>query len=285
MERKVVGRFAPSPSGRMHLGNIYAAYCSFRSARGRGGKWLLRHEDLDRQRCRPEHARMIEDDLRWLGLQWDEAPLRQSERADRYMAALIKLVRSGRVYPCSCRRADILAAAAPHQSDGRVVYGGRCRPSEMPGPALSESEAEERLEQWKGRALRLWVPDETVVVEDRIQGSHEFNLARDCGDFIVRRADGGWAYQLAVVVDDAESGVTEVVRGEDLLLSSAQQIYLQDLLGHPHVAYAHIPLLRNESGQRLSKRDGAESMETLRQTTTPENLSLWLEAHLPPGLL
>ena len=153
-----------------------------------------------------------------------------------------------------------MAARAPHASDGHVVYSGHCRPE--PGKIVTPKEG-------RNPALRLIVPDKDISYVDRIAGRQSFNLARDCGDFIVRRSDGGWAYQLAVVVDDALMGVTEVVRGEDLLESTAQQLYLYELLGWKAPEFAHIPLLRNEAGQRLSKRDGSLSMAELRKTHTP----------------
>lgn len=279
------GRFAPSPSGRMHLGNIYAALLSFLSVKGKGGKWILRHEDLDRQRCRREYAALIEDDLRWLGLEWDEGglagkgdhgPYLQSERDDIYRAHIEKLCASGFVYPCYCRRADLLASSAPHQSDGRIIYGGRCRPESLPDKNLTleylDSPALKGGKDGRNPALRLYVPDRRIAFDDMIAGRQEYELQRDCGDFIVRRSDGGWAYQLAVVVDDALMGVTEVVRGEDLLLSTAQQIYLYELLDYPAPRFGHIPLLRNADGQRLSKRDSSESMESLRARFTPQQL-------------
>lgn len=265
----VRGRFAPSPSGRMHLGNIAAAYASWKSVRERGGKWILRIEDIDRGRSRLEWAKWIEDDLHWLGLDWDEGglgshgeygPYVQSERDAFYEAALEKLSEAGLTYPCWCTRGEVMAARAPHASDGHVVYSGHCRPE--PGKIVTPKEG-------RNPALRLIVPDKDISYVDRIAGRQSFNLARDCGDFIVRRSDGGWAYQLAVVVDDALMGVTEVVRGEDLLESTAQQLYLYELLGWKAPEFAHIPLLRNEAGQRLSKRDGSLSMAELRKTHTP----------------
>lgn len=276
-EDVVRGRFAPSPSGRMHLGNIAAAYASWKSVRERGGKWILRIEDIDRGRSRLEWARWIEDDLHWLGLDWDEGgldsrgeygPYVQSERESFYEAALAKLSEAGLTYPCWCTRGEILAARAPHASDGRVVYSGRCRPEA--GKAVVPKEG-------RNPALRLIVPDREISFVDRIAGLQRFNLARDCGDFIVCRSDGGWAYQLAVVVDDALMGVTEVVRGEDLLESTAQQIYLYELLGWKAPEFAHIPLLRNEEGQRLSKRDGSLSMAELRKTYTPAEVLAMLK--------
>lgn len=265
------GRFAPSPSGRMHFGNIYTAVLSWLSVKSRGGRWILRIEDLDPQRSKPEHARMIEDDLRWLGLDWDEGglegkgqngPYLQSKRHHLYEKALEKLLKTGFCYPCTCTRADILATQAPHESDGRVVYKGTCRPSALPSPYIAKP----------GAAIRLAVPDEDISFTDRIKGKQTFNLSRQCGDFIIRRGDGAWSYQLAVVVDDAMMGVTEVVRGDDLLLSAAQQIYLYRLLGFTPPEYAHLPLICNEQGVRLSKRDKSESMEYLRANFTPEEI-------------
>lgn len=268
----VKGRFAPSPTGRMHLGNIATALLSWLSARSKGGTWLLRIEDLDTQRSRLEYARQVEDDLRWLGLDWDEgglddkgpsAPYLQSQRTEIYNHYLSILAREGYIYPCSCTRADIMAANAPHQSDGRVIYSGRCRPHDLPHPIEILPE--------KG-ALRIAVPDGDVKFDDLICGPQSFNLARDCGDFILRRADGGIAYQLAVVVDDALMGVTEVVRGNDLLLSAAQQIFLFGELDFIPPRYGHTPLLCNESGKRLSKRDASLSMEAMRRRYTPQQL-------------
>lgn len=262
------GRFAPSPSGRMHLGNIYTALLSWLSARSQGGKWILRIEDLDPQRSKLEFARLIEDDLHWLGLDWDEGgldamtpngPYLQSRRFDIYEQYLRQMKESGLCYTCTCTRADILATQAPHESDGRVVYKGTCRPSVLPSP----------YREGPG-AVRLFVPDQTISFHDRICGRQSVNLKEHCGDFILRRADGAWAYQLAVVVDDALMGVTEVVRGCDLLLSAAQQIYLYRLLGFEPPEFAHLPLVCNDARQRLSKRDQSMSMEFLRSRFSPE---------------
>ena len=269
----VVGRFAPSPTGRMHLGNVYAALQSWLSVRRRGGRWILRIEDLDPGRSRPGYARQLEDDLRWLGLTWDEGgldsrgphgPYVQSLRGEFYEEALRRLRSTGLTYACTCTRADIMASSAPHQSDGRIIYGGRCRPAAMP---CFDPEPPGR------HAVRIYAPDRDIRFVDRNFGPQCVNLARDCGDFVIRRADGAWAYQLAVVVDDALMGVTEVVRGEDLLLSAAQQIYLYGLLGYEAPEFAHIPLLRNEAGQRLAKRDAAMNLANLRPSMTPEQVA------------
>ncbi|MDE6510622.1 MAG: hypothetical protein K2L00_00800 [Muribaculaceae bacterium] len=213
----------------------------------------------------------MEDDLHWLGLEWDEGgldgkgpngPYIQSQRHHMYEEALKRLEATGLCYPCTCTRADILATQAPHESDGRVVYKGTCRPAILPS-AFKEK---------PGAAVRLAVPDEDISFTDLIRGRQTVNLARHCGDFIVRRGDGAWSYQLAVVVDDALMGVTEVMRGDDLLLSAAQQIYLYRLLGYEPPEFAHVPLVCNEAGMRLSKRDQSLSMEYLRARHTPEEI-------------
>lgn len=263
----------------MHIGNICAALLSWHSAKSKGGKWLLRIEDLDPQRSRPGYARQIEEDLLRLGLEWDEGGLSrgcvQSQRGEYYEAALDTLRRKGLIYPCTCTRADIMATQAPHQSDGRVVYSGRCRPEywgEMrDGRMMSGLDYPIDSGDMQA-ALRLLVPDKEITFTDRICGEQRVNPARECGDFIVRRRDGAWAYQLAVVVDDALMGVTEVVRGEDLLLSTAQQLYIYDLLGYSAPVFAHFPLIRNEEGQRLSKRDKSCSLEYLFAHHTPEEI-------------
>ncbi len=282
--KEIVGRFAPSPSGRMHLGNIYTALLSWLSVKSRGGKWILRIEDLDPQRSRMEYARQIEEDLHWLGLDWDEGgidgigehgPYLQSMRHEFYERALRKLEETGLCYPCTCTRADILATQAPHESDGRVVYKGTCRPARL-DPTKQVSPSKTPHLEGKGgfpaAATRIFVPDETISFTDRIKGVQSVNLAEHCGDFIVRRGDGAWSYQLAVVVDDALMGVTEVLRGDDLLLSAAQQIYLYRLLGYTPPEFAHVPLVCNEAGIRLSKRDKSLSMEYLRAHHTPEEI-------------
>lgn len=272
-ERTPVGRFAPSPTGRMHLGNIFTAVLSWLSVRQRGGRWILRIEDLDSGRSRREYAELIEDDLHWLGIDGYEGglanngacgPYLQSERDEIYAEYFNRLRATGMTYPCFCRRADLLASSAPHQSDGRVVYSGRCRPASMP-TFVSELPTERH-------STRLYVVPGEVVFDDLVAGECRFNPALDCGDFVVRRADGAWAYQLAVVVDDALMGVTEVIRGNDLLLSAAQQIYLYRLLGLPEPRFGHLPLVCNSDGIRLSKRDAALSMESLRSRFSPQQL-------------
>lgn len=288
MNMKIVGRFAPSPSGRMHLGNIYTAVMSWLSVKSRDGRWILRIEDLDPQRSKMEYARIIEDDLLWLGLEWDEGgiegkgsngPYLQSERHELYQEALDKLMGMGLCYPCTCTRAEILATQAPHESDGRVIYKGNCRPEEIGETWLRWRMHEPCVPTRRqlnhssySSSIRIFVPDEDIKFTDMIQGPQCVNLAQQCGDFIVKRSDGAWAYQLAVVVDDALMGVTEVMRGKDLLLSTAQQIYLYRLLGYTSPEFAHLPLITNENGIRLSKRDKSLSMEFLREHYSPEEL-------------
>lgn len=271
----VVGRFAPSPSGRMHLGNVFSCLCAWLSARSQGGSIVLRIEDLDDRCKRPELAAQLIDDLAWLGLQWDEGPYYQHDRLDLYESALHQLQDAGLTYPCFCTRAELHAASAPHASDGTPIYRGACRD-------LSAEEVARRS-ALRAPATRLRVPDidglagDVIEFVDRTYGAQCEALATECGDFLVRRSDGVFAYQLAVVVDDAAMGVTEVVRGCDLLGSTPRQIYLQHLLGLPTPHYAHIPLLMSPDGRRLSKRDRDLDLGELRaRFGTPEALLGWL---------
>jgi len=248
----VVGRFAPTPSGRMHAGNVFSALMAWLDVRSAGGRMVMRIEDLDPRASDPRNVELLLDDLRWLGLDWDEGPYYQSRRADVYASALDRLKHAGLIYPCFCTRAELHAASAPHASDGTPVYAGTCR-------GLSASEVARRAER-RPPAMRLRVPgaDEpngTIEFCDVVNGPQREVLARDCGDFLVQRSDGVIAYQLAVVVDDALMGITHVVRGHDLLTSVPRQIYLQRLLGYPQPTYAHVPLLVAPDGRRLSKRD------------------------------
>ena len=233
--RPVTGRFAPSPSGRLHLGNLLCAMLAYLSARSQGGQFLLRIEDVDIPRCPRALAQQAIDDLRFLGFRWDAPPLYQSARSGVYQDVLNRLRREGHVYPCFCTRAQLHATVAPNLGDTQFIYPGTCA-------HLTPEEAAERA-QTRAPAMRLRVPDETITFTDRVFGAQAENLARDCGDFLLQRSDGLFGYQLAVVVDDALSGVTEVVRGRDILSATPRQIYLQHLLGYPQPAYAHIPLL------------------------------------------
>lgn len=259
------GRFAPSPSGRMHLGNIWSGLLAWLSARSQGGRMVLRLEDLDPDRCTRAWCDQVMRDLEWLGLTWDNEPVYQSERTDLYAQAFRKLEEQGLIYPCYCTRAERLAASAPHRSDGQAIYDGRCR-------RRSPQELEE-LSHSRRPAWRVAVPEEEYAFRDLLQGEVRENLARDCGDFILRRSDGVYAYQLAVVVDDGDMGVTQVVRGSDLLSSTPRQMYLQDLLGLPRPEYGHVPLLLAADGRRLAKRDRDRELGELQQQyTAPEIL-------------
>ena len=270
--RPVTGRFAPSPSGRLHLGNLACSLLAWLSAKSQGGRIVLRIEDLDAERCPRVYADLLEQDLAWLGLTWDEggstggahAPYYQSECGDIYTQSYRKLEQRGLVYPCFCSRSQLHAASAPHTSDGNVIYPGTCR-----GLTLEEI-AEKRKK--KAPAYRLMVPDEEITFTDGCMGTHTENLLRDCGDFYLRRADGVFAYQLAVVVDDAAMGITEVVRGADLLASTPRQLYLYHLLGLDPPAFYHVPLLLAPDGRRLSKRDADAGLAELRPRLSAEEL-------------
>ena len=257
-----VGRFAPTPSGRMHLGNLFSALLAWLSVRSQGGELVLRMEDLDTQRTNAGYASQLRRDLTWLGLTWDRETTPQSQRQEAYQAAFRLLEEMGLLYPCYCTRSRLHRIDAPHATDGVYVYDGRCR-NRKP----EEWAAFGRLPAWRVR-----VPDREVSLWDGVQGQYIENLARDCGDFVVRRADGVFVYQLAVVVDDARMGVTEVVRGSDLLSSTARQLYLYRLLGLQAPQFAHCPLLLAADGRRLSKRDGDQSLENLRAKYTAEEI-------------
>ena len=260
--RKPVGRFAPTPSGRMHLGNVFAALIAWLSVRSQGGFFVLRMEDLDTQRTSEEFAQVLRQDLRWLGLDWDVETEPQSRRGAVYDRYFERLTDMGLLYPCYCTRSQLHSVNAPHLSDGTYVYTGTCR-------NLTEAQ---RNAFGRTPAWRVKVPEKLWVVEDRVQGIYRENLATDCGDFVVRRADGVYVYQLAVTVDDGEAGVTEVVRGMDLLSSAPRQMYLQELFGFDHPAYGHVPMLMAPDGRRLSKRDKDMDLGYLQQHTTPEQL-------------
>ena len=274
MKKTEIGRFAPSPSGRMHLGNLLCALLAWLSAKSSGGKFILRIEDLDTDRCKPAYAAQTEADLRWLGLFWDEggsnggpdAPYEQSLRSDLYCAALEKLKSQGLVYPCFCTRAQLHAASAPHREDGLTVYPGTCA-------HLTEAEIAEHLKTaQRPPALRLRVPDETISFWDGHLGQMRENLLTECGDFLLRRSDGLYAYQLAVVVDDAAMGVTQVVRGADLLTSTPRQLLLYRLLGLTPPKFYHFPLLLDSAGRRLAKRDSSIGLATLQEKYMPEEI-------------
>lgn len=259
----VCGRFAPTPSGRIHLGNILCAMLSWLSVRSVGGRYLLRIEDLDAMRCPRSLADLIEDDLRWFGIDWDDGGSAggeqwyQSNRFDLYDTCYQQLEEQGLLYPCFCSRAELHAAQAPHRSDGTYVYAGTCR-------SLTPEQIAEKRKR-RPPATRVRVPDRVVSFVDGCQGRYTENLAQDCGDFIIRRSDGVYGYQLAVVADDAAMGVTEVVRGRDLLESTPRQLYLYEKLGLQAPEFYHIPLLTAPDGRRLSKRDGDLDLGVLRK--------------------
>ncbi len=262
---KELGRFAPTPSGRMHLGNVFSALMAWLSVRSKGGELLLRIEDLDTMRCPRENEVLLREDLTWLGLDWDAEQPRQSEKTEYYEEILCKLKEAGQVFPCWCTRGDLKNAPnAPHASDGHPIYPGTCRDLT---DAQRAEKAAERPPLW-----RLRVPEETVSFTDGHYGEYSEDLASDCGDFILRRADGVFAYQLAVVADDIQAGVTEVVRGRDLISSTPRQLYLYRLLGAAPPRYYHVPLLTAPDGRRLSKRDRDLDLGVLRERYAPEEI-------------
>lgn len=251
------------------MGNAFSALLAWLDVRSVGGKIVLRIEDLDPERCSSEKAERLAADLRWLGLDWDEGGVMpeymQSARGEHYQAAFDRLAAAGLVYPCFCSRAERLAASAPHATDGTPIYSGRCRD-------LCEDERLGYIREGRRPAWRLRVPNEDVSLMDGNLGGCTRNLLRDCGDFIIKRSDGVFAYQLAVVVDDAAMGVTRVVRGSDLLSSTPQQIWLHRLLGYEPPRFYHVPLLLAADGRRLAKRDGSLAISELRKRHTPEEI-------------
>ena len=253
-----VGRFAPTPSGRMHLGDVFAGLIAWLSVKSRGGHMVLRMEDLDTLRTSEEFAETLRRDLRWLGLSWDVETPPQSQRTKVYDRYFSILQEKGLLYPCYCTRSQLHNVNAPHLSDGTYVYPGTCRGrTDVPDRAPS---------------YRVQVPQRLWQVQDLLQGEFQQDLSTDCGDFVVRRADGVYVYQLAVTVDDGEAGVTEVVRGVDLLGSAPRQMYLQELFGFAHPTYGHVPLLLAPDGRRLSKRDRDLDLGVLQQHLKPEQL-------------
>ena len=248
---RYIGRFAPSPTGPLHAGSAAAALASYLDARAHDGLWLLRIEDVDTPRTVRGAAELIQEQLRFLGLRWDGPVVFQSLRVDRYQRTFDRLAAAGMVYGCACSRreiADSLAVLRPQalQRNREMVYPGTCRDG-IPG----------------GRAPRAWrfrVGDEVVAFDDRWLGPQRQVPAQDAGDFVIRRADGLWAYQLAVTVDDGEAGITHVVRGQDILASTGRQVLIQRALGLPMPSYLHIPLVMASDGEKLSKQNGARSV-------------------------
>ena len=247
----------------MHLGNLWSCLLAWLAARSAGGGMVLRLENLDPDRCKREYCDQVMLDLEWLGLDWDNEPVYQSDRTDLYAQAFQTLEENGLIYPCYCTRAERLAASAPHRSDGVPIYDGRC------GKLTDKDRAE--LSKTRRPAWRVRVPAGEQTFADILQGAYREDLALDCGDFILRRSDGVYAYQLAVVVDDALMGVTQVVRGSDLLDSTPRQLWLQEKLGFSHPEYGHVPLLLSPDGRRLAKRDRDQELGTLKERyTAPE---------------
>ena len=250
---RVRGRFAPSPTGRLHLGNVRSALLGWLDARSRGGEFLLRIEDLDPDRSREDAIDGIFEDLEWLGLDWDGPVWRQSQRSQVYLEALDGLRRAGRVYPCWCSRAEVArVASAPHLGEDGPVYPGTCRRNPAPRAGRSPSQ-------------RFAVEPGVVSFDDGLRGRCAQDVAAAVGDFVVQRADGVASYQLAVVVDDAASGITDVVRGDDLLASTPRQLLLYRALGAREPRFTHVPLLLEPSGKRLAKRDGPLTLVALRE--------------------
>ena len=265
-----VGRFAPSPTGPLHKGSLVAALASYLDAKAHGGQWLVRIEDIDEARTVPGSADAILDALRAFGMQWDGKVVWQSRRKDLYQAAFERL--GAHAYACGCTRREIADSRIGIASDGAAVYPGTCRNGLAPGKAA--------------RAWRLRVPDagaDLIRFEDRWMGSVAQHLATEVGDFVLRRADGFWAYQLAVVVDDAEHGVTDVVRGADLLDSTPRQIYLQRLLGYPTPRYLHVPVVTNTVGEKLSKQTGASALDLNRPLEELQEAARFLTLEIAPA--
>lgn len=244
MSTRYVGRFAPSPTGPLHLGSLVAAAASWLDARAAGGRWLMRMEDLDRPRCVPGAADTILRQLDACGLGWDGEVLYQSSRDEAYAAALDTLKAGGHAYPCACTRRQL--AAAPRNAEGETRYPGTCRAGLAAGAPA--------------RAWRARVDEASICFQDRVHGRVCQNLETEVGDVIVKRADGRFAYQLAVVVDDAYQGISDIVRGADLLWNTPRQIHLQTLLGLATPRYAHVPLIVSPAGQKLSKQTFAPAL-------------------------
>ena len=277
MNKKIRGRFAPTPSGFLHLGNVFCSLLAWLMAKKQDGSIVLRIEDLDSMRCPRKNADRLARDLEWLGLTWDEGAYCaadsegyfQSNRADIYACYFARLQEMGRSFPCFCSRNELHAAEAPHLSDGRVLYPGTCR-------YLTEAQQAKKA-AIRRPAYRVQAPDEDICFIDGHYGLQSYNLAAESGDFIVRRSDGVYAYQLAVTVDDGLMGIDQVVRGRDLLSSTPVQLYLYRLLGFEAPSFFHVPLLTAADGRRLAKRDGDLEIGILRKHFgNPEPIIGWL---------
>ncbi len=270
-DRPPTGRLAPSPTGRLHLGHARSFLLAWCSARARGGRVVLRVDDLDGPRCREEFVAGLLEDLDWLGLDWDGPPARQSEHGAAYAAALERLEARGALYACVCTRAEIRSArSAPQAGAGEARYPGTCRDRHADAAAAEAATG-------RTAGLRLRVPAGPVVVRDALAGESAHDVAAEVGDFLVARRDGAVAYQLAVVVDDDLQGVDEVIRGDDLLPSAARQALLMDLLDVPRPRWAHVPLLTDAAGTRLAKRTDALALASLRAAgVDPRAVVGWL---------
>ena len=262
-----VGRFAPSPTGPLHFGSLVAAVGSFLESRVRRGRWLIRIEDVDTPRTVAGAAQDILATLDRFGFQWDGAPVWQSARLDAYRDAFERLKAAGHVFPCACSRREMADSALAR--DGSRLYPGTCRAGLPPGRSARA---------WRVRAHGR------IVFTDRVQGSQAEDLATEVGDYVVLRGDGRFAYQLAVVVDDAAAGVTEVVRGADLLGSTSRQIHLQHLLGYPTPGYAHLPVVVNAAGEKLSKQTLAAPVDALAPVFALQSALGFLGQNPPPAL-
>ena len=261
------GRFAPSPTGDLHFGSLVAAVASYLDARRAGGDWLVRIEDVDQPRTVPGSADRILQGLEAYGMHWDGAVMYQSQRDEAYAAALEQL--GDLAYGCACTRSELAQHEAQHEIR-REYYPGTCRDGLREGRVA--------------RSQRVRVPDREIHWQDRRLGPQRENLAESVGDFVLRRADGLWAYQLAVVVDDGAQGITDIVRGEDLLTSTARQIYLQELLQLPHPRYWHVPLVLDAHGQKLSKQTHAQPVPTCGSPTVLAQALRFLGEPVPSGL-
>ena len=257
------GRFAPSPTGELHFGSLIAAVGSYLDAKANGGRWSVRIEDVDTTRCRPEHDTAILKTQEAFGFEWDGPVLRQSGRTGYYRDLFESLEKEGFVYGCACSRKEI--AAFPHGIDGAPVYPGTCR------KGLPEGK--------KARAWRLRVPDRVIAFDDAIQGRQSQNPEKEAGDFVLLRADGLFAYQLAVVADDIAQGINHIVRGADLLASTPRQIWLYECLGEKAPVYAHLPLAVNEAGEKLSKQTRAEPVRADDPAVLLEEALRFLNLH------